>query len=95
MPKWVFNHAAGVFSNEDKQAIAQAMTKIYTAVGLPAFYCHVQFFELPSSSIYAGGEPQTALTTLSIYHIARLFQQGSRIRLLPDFGQYSTAYSEA
>ncbi|OQE21856.1 hypothetical protein PENSTE_c011G06806 [Penicillium steckii] len=73
MPKLVFNHAAGIFTNEEKSQIAQKMTKIYTSVGLPAFYCHTQFFELPPNSMYAGGETQTNLTTLSIYHIARGF----------------------
>lgn len=71
MPKWVFHHTTGVLTPEEKQRIAQHMTKIYTSVGLPAFYCHVHFFELAPENISAGGESPSALTTLSIYHIAR------------------------
>ncbi|ETS77180.1 hypothetical protein PFICI_11054 [Pestalotiopsis fici W106-1] len=73
MPKWVFHHTVGAFTNNDKKLIAHGMTKIYTSVGLPAFYCHAHFIELQPDSIYAGGETPQALTTLSIYHIARGF----------------------
>jgi len=73
MPKWSFTHTAGAFTAEDKQRIAKGMTELYTSVGLPAFYCHAHFFELQPESIYAGGTPQKALTTLSISHIARGF----------------------
>lgn len=71
MPKWVFHHTAGTLTPEEKQCIAQQMTQIYTSVGLPPFYCHVHFFELGPENDYAGGENPPALTTLSIYHIAR------------------------
>jgi hypothetical protein len=74
MPKWVFNHTTDAFTPEEKQLIARGMTKLYTSVGLPAFYCHAHFFELPPHSIYAGGETPPALTTVSIYHIARTFE---------------------
>ncbi|KFZ04390.1 hypothetical protein V502_10185, partial [Pseudogymnoascus sp. VKM F-4520 (FW-2644)] len=64
---------AGSFTAEDKESIAKGMTELYTSVGLPAFYCHTHFFELPPESIYAGGERQTALTLISIHHVARSF----------------------
>lgn len=73
MPKWVFNCNAGMFSTAEKKQIAEGMTKLYTSVGLPAFYCHTHFIELPPDNIYAGGETPKALTTVSIYHIARGF----------------------
>ncbi|KAL2879335.1 hypothetical protein SGCOL_005463 [Colletotrichum sp. CLE4] len=73
MPKWVFNCNAGVFTPAEKKQIAEGMTKIYTSVGLPAFYCHTHFIELAPENIYAGGETPKALTTVSIYHIARGF----------------------
>ncbi|KAL6232818.1 putative oxalocrotonate tautomerase [Aspergillus navahoensis] len=60
MPKWVFNHTAGALTAEEKQCIAHGMTKLYTS--------------LQSDSIYAGGETPSALTTVSIYHIARGFE---------------------
>ncbi|PYI17503.1 hypothetical protein BO99DRAFT_404252 [Aspergillus violaceofuscus CBS 115571] len=74
MPKWVFHHTAGAFTPGEKQQIAQGMTKLYTSVGLPAFYAHAHFFELPPGSIFAGGDHPPALTTLSIYHLARTFE---------------------
>ncbi|VUC30898.1 unnamed protein product [Clonostachys rosea] len=75
MPKWVFNHTEGAFSFEDKHIIAQGMAKIYSAVGLPAFYANTQFFELPKDNLFTGGEiPDHAVTTLAIYHLARTFQ---------------------
>ncbi|KAF5866486.1 hypothetical protein ETB97_012040 [Aspergillus alliaceus] len=49
------------------------MTKVYTGVGLPAFYRHAHFIKLHPDSIYAGGVTPPALTTLSIFHIARSF----------------------
>ncbi|CAG9991120.1 unnamed protein product [Clonostachys byssicola] len=77
MPKWVFHHTAGTFTVEDKHRIANGMVEIYKTIGLPAFYCHAHFFELPENSIFAGGEypshPSAFLTTLSIYHIAQGF----------------------
>lgn len=72
MPKWVFHHTTGVFTAEEKQHVAREMTKTYTRVGLPAFYYRAHFVKLQPDSIYAGGETP-ALTTLSIFHIARSF----------------------
>lgn len=71
MPKWVFYHTAGSFTAEEKRQIAQGMTKIYTSVGLPAFYCHTHFIGLEPENIYAGGENPPALTTIAIHHVAR------------------------
>ncbi|KAF0317092.1 hypothetical protein GQ607_015679 [Colletotrichum asianum] len=73
IPKWIFNCAAGTFTADDKKQIADGMTKIYTSVGLPAFYCHTHFIELAPENTYAGGQRQTNFTTVSIYHIARGF----------------------
>ncbi|EWZ28980.1 hypothetical protein FOZG_17279 [Fusarium oxysporum Fo47] len=47
------------------------MTKIYSSVGLPPFYSNTHFIELNADSIFAGGESPKALTTVSIYHVAR------------------------
>ncbi|KXH62550.1 hypothetical protein CNYM01_01761 [Colletotrichum nymphaeae SA-01] len=73
MPKWTFNCNVGVFTAAEKKQIAEGMTKLYTSVGLPAFYCHTHFIELAPENMYAGGETPKALTTVSIYHIARGF----------------------
>ncbi|KAI3558071.1 hypothetical protein CABS01_02629 [Colletotrichum abscissum] len=73
MPKWVFNCNTGIFTTAEKKQIAEGMTKLYTSVGLPGFYCHTHFIELNPENMYAGGETPKALTTVSIYHIARGF----------------------
>lgn len=74
MPLWVFNHTAGAFTAQEKLQIAGGMTQIYRSIGLPAFYCHAQFFELQPDSIFAGGESPKGLTVITIYHIARRFE---------------------
>ncbi|KAH6666784.1 putative oxalocrotonate tautomerase [Halenospora varia] len=73
MPKWSFTYTTRSFTAEDKERITKGRTELYTSVGIPVFYCHTNFFELPAESIYAGGERQAALTLLSIQHIARSF----------------------
>ncbi|KAJ3543249.1 hypothetical protein NM208_g3673 [Fusarium decemcellulare] len=70
MPKWVFHHTEGAFTLEDKEKLAQGMSKIYTTFGLPAFFTHVHFIEFAPNDIWTGGKPSHNLTTISIYHAA-------------------------
>ncbi|KAI1452469.1 putative oxalocrotonate tautomerase [Annulohypoxylon moriforme] len=74
MPKWAFNHTSGAFTAEEKRQLSQGMTRIYTTFGLPAFYCHTHFFELPAEAVYTGGEIAPPSTTISIYHAAHTFK---------------------
>ncbi|KAL5378724.1 hypothetical protein DPSP01_008948 [Paraphaeosphaeria sporulosa] len=56
MPLWIIYHPSSTFTSEDeKAALAKEVTKIYTAVPLPAFYVNVLFVPLPATSIYVGG----------------------------------------
>ncbi|KAL2222620.1 putative oxalocrotonate tautomerase [Thermoascus aurantiacus ATCC 26904] len=77
MPLWVFAHTPGAFSPEEKKDLAQAITRIYTRLNLPAFYVNVQFFEMAPSDIYVGGESLSNFTTISIHHVARAFDSES------------------
>ncbi|KAJ3952757.1 hypothetical protein N0V92_010789 [Colletotrichum tropicale] len=74
MPLWVFSHSKDAFSPDDKEALAQEITKVYTRIGLPAFYVNVQFFEMPAHDLYLGGARRSKFTTISIYHVARRFE---------------------
>ncbi|KKK15190.1 hypothetical protein P175DRAFT_0503871 [Aspergillus ochraceoroseus IBT 24754] len=71
MPLWLIHHDPNVFSNDEKEKLAQTITQLYVGFGLPAFYVQVQFFELPYASSFIGGEKDRAHVTLTIYHLAR------------------------
>jgi len=73
MPLWVIAHTPTTFSNEEKKELAQAITTLYTKVGIPAFYVNVQFFEMASTNMYIGGETPEKFAGIAIHHIARAF----------------------
>lgn len=77
MPLWVFAHTPNAFSLEEKKELAQTITAIYTRLQIPAFYVNVQFFEMDPTNQYVGGESPSNFTTISIYHIARAFDNES------------------
>jgi len=76
MPLWLVYHTPETFSTpESKQALAEDVTKIYTSVGLPAFYVVVNFVSIPNGSIFVGGKPSGSTTgkpfvRIAIDHIA-------------------------
>jgi hypothetical protein len=54
MPLWTIYHPPSVFESEEtKEALSKAITSIYTAVNLPAFYVNVLF--IPVQDIWIGG----------------------------------------
>jgi phenylpyruvate tautomerase PptA (4-oxalocrotonate tautomerase family) len=56
MPLWIIYHPPNTFTSADtKSALAAAITRIYTAVPLPAFYVNVLFRPVEPSSFYIGG----------------------------------------
>ncbi|KAK3216290.1 hypothetical protein GRF29_8g2884852 [Pseudopithomyces chartarum] len=87
MPLWTIYHPRSTFTSEDeKSSLAQAITSLYTAVPLPAFYVNVLFVPLDPTNIYIGGvarpSPHSAANEpgpnssvpfirLTIQHIAR------------------------
>jgi phenylpyruvate tautomerase PptA (4-oxalocrotonate tautomerase family) len=64
MPLWIIYHPSSVFTDpETKRAFAQAITDIYTAVPLPAFYVNVLFQPIEATSFYIGGVPRPSPQT--------------------------------
>jgi phenylpyruvate tautomerase PptA (4-oxalocrotonate tautomerase family) len=56
MPLWKIYHPPSTFTTPaSKSALANAITEIYTAVPLPAFYVVVLFHPIEASSYYVGG----------------------------------------
>jgi phenylpyruvate tautomerase PptA (4-oxalocrotonate tautomerase family) len=91
MPMWQLFVPDGAYSPEDKIALAEAITKIYTdGAGLPRFYVSVVFHDVPKHSFLIGGEPREDFVRISIDHIARRFDElPERLELPPnaDLGQ--------
>ncbi|CAM6116665.1 unnamed protein product [Calypogeia fissa] len=71
MPLHRIFHPPGIFSGEDKKAIAERLTAIYTAGGLPAFYVGVIFIAVDEDSFFVGGKPTSKVVRIVSQHIAR------------------------
>jgi hypothetical protein len=57
MPLWLVFHPTGTFEDTaSKQALTKDITKIYTGIGLPAFYVVVNFMKLPPGDVWVGAE---------------------------------------
>ena len=73
MPLWLVFHPPGTFEDANtKQALTKDVTKIYTGVGLPAFYVVVNFIKLSTEDTWVGGERRTEnpFIRIAIEHIA-------------------------
>ncbi|KAL5115029.1 hypothetical protein ACEQ8H_007070 [Pleosporales sp. CAS-2024a] len=56
MPLWTIYHPPTVFTDTaTKQALAHAITQIYTAIAIPAFYVNVLFQPIEATSFFVGG----------------------------------------
>ena len=71
MPLWKFYHPENAFTAEDKQAIAERITRIYSV--LPKFYVGVVFQAVAKDSFFIGGEPADDCVRIWVDHIARTF----------------------
>ncbi|OAQ98366.1 hypothetical protein LLEC1_01166 [Akanthomyces lecanii] len=85
MPLWKIYHSAGVFSDQDKAAIARGATEFYTRVGLAAFYVHTLFTPMERENSFTGGKlHSTPYVLIEIDHIARNWdgkkEQAERIK---------------
>jgi phenylpyruvate tautomerase PptA (4-oxalocrotonate tautomerase family) len=69
MPLWKVYHPESAFSDDDKKAIAERITGIYS--DLPPFYVGVVFEAVPKTSFYIGGKPTDDFVRISVDHIAR------------------------
>jgi hypothetical protein len=66
-------HPEGTFAdNDSKKALCEDITKIYTSVGLPAFYVVVQFVTMPKNTVWVGAElrDEKPFIRIVVEHIA-------------------------
>ena len=78
MPLWIVFHPPGTFEDAtSKQALCQDVTKIYTSIGLPAFYVVVNFIKLSTDDTWVGGERKVGKPFIRVVadHIAVNFEQ--------------------
>jgi hypothetical protein len=69
MPHWILYHPSSVFQSDDeRRALSQDITKIYTSIGLPALYVVVNFIKLEPADAWIGGEKRTAKPFVSSFH---------------------------
>lgn len=69
MPLWKIYHPENAFSAQDKQALSQAITALYSR--LPKFYVGVVFQEVAKDCFFVGGEPTDKFVRIWVDHIAR------------------------
>lgn len=69
MPLWKIYHPEDAFSVEDKHALSQVITALYSR--LPKFYVGVVFQAVPADSFFVGGEPADRFVRIWVDHIAR------------------------
>lgn len=55
MPLWVIYHPPTTFDAATKSELSKAITSIYTAGNLPAFYVNVVFVPVAADNFYIGG----------------------------------------
>lgn len=74
MPLWLIFHPDGTFEDDaSKEALAADIVKIYTGVGLPAFYVVTNFIKMPAGTMLVGGKKlnkDKPFIRLAIEHIA-------------------------
>lgn len=78
MPVWDFQYPPGLLAESDKHDLAKAITKIYTAVGLPAFYVQTRFTEKSPGTQFIGEEAATKYVSIQIVHAARKLAENRR-----------------
>ena len=80
MPVWDCHYPARGLSQQQRQTLANNITRIYTNLGLPPFYVQVRFHEAAPSSFFVGGQDYSSTSSSShkdagiqIIHVARSF----------------------
>ncbi|KAJ7708211.1 putative oxalocrotonate tautomerase [Mycena rosella] len=76
----------GLYTPEDKEAISQAITAVYTnpPASLPAFYVIVLFIDLDPANIFVGGKSTDRFVRIAVEHIARNFTDDALKRVFMD-----------
>ncbi|CAE6466709.1 unnamed protein product [Rhizoctonia solani] len=86
MPMHRIYTTSGLYSAAEKKALSVAITEIYKAAGLPAFYVNVFFIELPKDSFYIGGEANEKFARFNLQHAARTFDnKDSKIEFMEKY----------
>ena len=70
MPLWKVYHPENAFTDDDKTAIAQHITALYTS-DLPPFYVAIIFEAVPKNAFYMGGKQTDTFVRISVDHIAK------------------------
>lgn len=83
MPLWKVYHPVGALATEDKQALADRITALYSKY-MPAFYVGVIFQEVAAGSFYIGGKSHDRFVRIWIDHIAREFPNDKYARRFVD-----------
>jgi phenylpyruvate tautomerase PptA (4-oxalocrotonate tautomerase family) len=71
MPLWKIHHPAGEYSDADKKAFSEAITRVYEAVPIPRFYVVVIFEGVSPDDMYVGGETHGTFVRIQIDQMAR------------------------
>ncbi|KAJ7595336.1 putative oxalocrotonate tautomerase [Mycena floridula] len=70
----------GLYSDDEKAALAEAITRTYLLV--PAFYVVVIFVDIPAGSYFVGGKPAERFVRFTIEHFARNFEEEEKRRFM-------------
>ncbi|KAJ7042273.1 putative oxalocrotonate tautomerase [Mycena alexandri] len=75
MPLHRFFVPTGLYTPEDKAAISEAITKLYSSppASLPPFYVVVLFIEFEKGNFFNGGKATDGMARITIEHVARNF----------------------
>ncbi|WP_016890358.1 tautomerase family protein [Mycobacteroides abscessus] len=71
MPLWTIYHTPNIFTDKEKTELANSITEVYTAVGLPRFYVITVFKQIEPADLYVGGEQTDSAVRIVVDHIAR------------------------
>ncbi|KAJ7732647.1 putative oxalocrotonate tautomerase [Mycena metata] len=82
MPLHRFFTPKGLYSREDKAAIAAAVTGVYAS--LPPFYVVVLFIDIDIDSYFVGGKSTDKFLRIGVEHIARNFSDDKSKRSFMD-----------
>ena len=78
MPLHRIWYAPGAISEQDKEGLAAHITKLYTTLGLPAFYVSVLFLPVEEQNYYVGGKKNRKFVRIVVQHIARQFESNKQ-----------------
>jgi phenylpyruvate tautomerase PptA (4-oxalocrotonate tautomerase family) len=75
-------HPLNAFSAADKQGLAERITALYTAIGLPAFYVNVIFVSTEANSFFVGGQAKDKYIQIVIQHLATQLQNDETKKII-------------